>query len=93
MLVGDGRGQEGDGQDDDAGDGEEDDAEVQVVDSTYDGGTAAGVGAAAGPVDKLGDHPGQADRQADHQAVEGPLRRGTEGTEEEGEAGGRRSAG
>lgn len=75
MLVGDRGGQEGDAQDDDAGDGEEDDAEVKVVDSTDDGGTAAGVGAAAGSVNKLGDHPGQTDGQPNHEAVKCTLRK------------------
>lgn len=75
MLVGDRGGQEGDAQDDDAGDAEEDDAEVKVVDSADDGGTAAGVDAAASSVNKLGDHPGQADGQPNHEAVKRTLRK------------------
>lgn len=58
MLVRDRRGQEGDTQGDNTGDAEQDDAEVKVVDSTYDGGTVTGTSAAAGSINKLGDHPG-----------------------------------
>lgn len=79
MLVRDGRGHEGDTQDDDAGDGEQDDAEVKVVDSTDDGRTVAGVNAAAGSENKLGDHPGQTDCQPNHEAVKCTLKERKEG--------------
>lgn len=69
MLVVDGFGHERHRQDDDAGDNEEDDGEVEVVDATDDCGTVTGLNAAAGPIHKLSDHPGDADEQADHQAV------------------------
>lgn len=74
MLVRDGGGHEGDTQDDDAGDSEQDDAEVKVVDATDDGRTVTGVNAAAGSINKLGDHPGQADGQPDHEAVKSTLK-------------------
>lgn len=74
MLVRDGGGHEGDTQDDDAGDSEQDDAEVKVVDATDDGWTVTGTDAAAGPINKLGDHPGQTDGQPDHEAVKGTLK-------------------
>lgn len=73
MLVGDGLGHEGDSQDDEAGGDEQDDREVEVVDAADDGGTVAGLGAAARPVGELGDHSGEADEQADDQAPESPL--------------------
>lgn len=60
MLVINGLGHEGDSQYDDAGNHKEENAEVEVVDSTYDGGTATGIDAAACPIDKLSDHPGEA---------------------------------
>lgn len=74
MLVRDWRGQEGDAHDGDTGDTKQDDAEVQEVDSTYDGGTVTGVSAAAGSINKLGDHPGQTDRQPNHEAIKCTLR-------------------
>lgn len=83
MLVGDGGGHEGDHQDDDTGDTEQDDAEVKVVDSADDGGTVTGIGAAAGSVNELGDHPGQADGQPDHQAVKSALKEREEGQKTE----------
>lgn len=73
MLVGDGLGHKGDSQDDEAGGDEQNDGEVEVVDTADDGGTGAGLGAAARPVDELGDHSGEADAQADDQAPECPL--------------------
>lgn len=74
MLVRDGGGHEGDAQDDDAGDSEQDDAEVKVVDATDDGWTVTGINAAAGSINKLGDHPGQTDGQADREAVKCTLK-------------------
>lgn len=68
MLVRDGFGHERDSQDDDTGGDEQDDGEVEVVDAAYDGGTVAGDGAAARPVDKLCDHSGEADQEAEHEA-------------------------
>ncbi|TNN71348.1 hypothetical protein EYF80_018426 [Liparis tanakae] len=66
VLVVDGFGHERDSQDDDTGDNEQDDGEVEVVDSTDDGGTVTGVNAAACPKSKLSNHPGQADKKADY---------------------------
>lgn len=74
MLVWDWRRQDGDTQDDDTGDGEQDDAEVKVMDSTYDGGTVTGICATAGSINKLGDHPGQTNRQPNHEAIKCTLR-------------------
>lgn len=73
MLVGDGLGHKGNSQDDEAGRDEQDDGEVEVVDAADDGGTAAGLSAAARPVGELSDHSGEADTQADDQAPESPL--------------------
>lgn len=76
MLVVDGFGHERDSQDDDTGDSKQDDGEVEVVDSTNDGGTVTGVNTAAGPISKLSHHPGQADKQANHEAIKCTLRKG-----------------
>lgn len=73
MLVGNGFGHERDSQDDDTGDSKQDDGEVEVVDSTYDGGTVRGVNTAARPVSKFSNHPRQAYRQADHEPIERTL--------------------
>lgn len=70
MLVWDGFGHERDSQDDDTGDSKQDYGEVEVVDSTYDGGTVRGVHTAARPISKLSNHPRQAYRQANHEAIE-----------------------
>lgn len=43
------------------------------MDAADDGGTVAGLGAAARPVGELSDHSGEADEQADDQAPESPL--------------------
>lgn len=75
MLVVDGFGHERDSQDDDTGDDKQDDGEVEVVDSTYDGGTVTGIDTAACPISKLGYHPGQADQQSDGEAVKCTLRK------------------
>lgn len=75
MLVWDGFGHERDSQDDDAGHSEQDDGEVEVVDSTYDGGTVRGVNTAARPISKFSNHPRQAYRQADHEAIERTLKK------------------
>lgn len=61
MLVLNGFGHERDSHDDDTGDNKQDDGEVEVVDSTYDGGTVTGANAAACPINKLCNHPGEAD--------------------------------
>lgn len=76
MLVIDGFGHERDGQDEDAGENKQDDAEVEIVDSTYDGGAVAGAVTAACPINKFSNHPGQADGQANHEAVKSTLRKG-----------------
>jgi len=75
MLVVNGFGHQRDSQDDDTGDNKQDDGEVEVVDSTDDGGTVTGVNAAACPKGKLSNHPGQADKKADCEAVECTLRK------------------
>lgn len=75
MLVGDGFGHERDSQDDDTGDNKQDDGEVEVVDSTYNGGTVTGVNTASCPISKLGNHPGQAYSQANHEAVKCTLKK------------------
>lgn len=62
MLVRDGFGHVWDSHDDDAGGDKEDDGEIEVVDSTYDGRTFTGTNAAACAIDKLSNHPGQADQ-------------------------------
>lgn len=69
MYVVDGFGHERDSQDDDTGGDKQDDGEVEVVDATYDGGTVAGFGAAACPVDELCDHSGEANQEANHEAA------------------------
>lgn len=76
MLVIDGFGHERDSQDDDAGDNEQDDGEVEVVNTTYDCGTVGGLNAAACPVRKLSNHPGEADKQADNQSTKCTLGEG-----------------
>lgn len=75
MLVGDGFGHERDSQDDYTGDNKQDDGEVEVVDSTYNGGTVTGVNTASCPISKLGNHPGQAYSQANHEAVKCTLKK------------------
>lgn len=75
MLVRDGLGHEGDSKDNEAGGDEQDDGEVEVVDATDDGGTVAGLGAAARPIGELCDHSGEADAQADDEAPECSLQR------------------
>lgn len=74
MLVVDGFGHERDCQDDDTGGDEQDDGEVEVVDAAYDGGTVAGVGAAARPVGELCDHSGEANGEANHEAAKCTLK-------------------
>lgn len=69
VLVWDGFGHERDSQDDDTGDSEQDDGEVEVVDSTYDGGAVRRVNTAARPISKFSNHPGQAYRQTNHEAI------------------------
>jgi hypothetical protein len=66
VFVVDRLGCQGDSHDEDAGDDEEDDGEVEVVHATDDFGTVAGLGAGSRPEGELGDHPGEADGQADH---------------------------
>lgn len=75
MLVIDGFGHERDSHDDDAGYSKQDHGEVEVVDSTYDGGTVAGLNTAARPVSELSYHPGQADKQANDEAIKCTLRK------------------
>lgn len=75
VLVGDRFGHKRDAQDDDTGDNKQDDGEVEVVDSTYDGGTVTGLNTAACPISKLSNHPGQADTQANHEAPKSTLRK------------------
>lgn len=75
MLVFNGFGHERNSQDDEAGDNKQNDGEVEVVDTTYDGGTGTGANTAACPVSKLSYHPGQADTQADSEAKKGSLRK------------------
>ena len=75
VFVCDGFCHERNAQDDDTGHHKQDDGEVEVVDSAYDGGTVAGVYAAACAVRKLGYHPGQADEQANGEAVKRTLRK------------------
>lgn len=74
MLVVDGFGHERDSQDDDTGGDEQDDGKVEVVDATYDGGTVAGVGAAARPVGELCDHSAEANQEANHEAAKCTLK-------------------
>lgn len=45
------------------------------MDSTYDGGTVAGVDTASCPVNKFSYHPGQADQQANSEAIKCTLRK------------------
>lgn len=73
VLVCDGFGHERDSQDEEDRDDKQDDGEVQVVDSTYDGGAVGGINAAACAVSELSNHPGQAYNQANHQAIKGTL--------------------
>lgn len=61
MLVFDGFGHKRDSHDEDTGDNKQNDGEVEVVDSTYDGGTFTGFNAAACPKSKLCNHSGEAD--------------------------------
>lgn len=75
MLVRNGFCHERHSKDDDTGDDKQNDGEVEVVDSTYDGGAFTGANTAARPECKLGDHPGQADSQSDHESTERTLRK------------------
>lgn len=75
MLVVDGFGHERHWQDDDTGDNKQDDGKVEVVNSTYDGGTVTGVNTAACPIRKLSNHPGQTDKKANYESVKCTLRK------------------
>ena len=75
MLVVDWFGDERDSQDDDTGDDKQDDGKVEIVNSTYDGGTVTGVNTATCPISKLSNHPGQAYKQANHEAIKRTLRK------------------
>ena len=73
VLVLNGLGAEGDGHDDDDRDGKEDDGEVQVVHTTDDRGAAAGLHAAPGAVNKLGDHTRHPNQKSYDQSPKGSL--------------------
>lgn len=75
MLVFNGFAHERNSQDDEAGDNKQNDGEVEVVDTTYDGGTVTRINTAACPESKLGYHPGQPDTQADSEAIKRSLRK------------------
>lgn len=75
MLVFNGFGHKRNSQDDEAGDNKQNDGEVEVVDTTYDGGTVTGANTAACPESKLSYHPGQPDTQADSEAIKCSLRK------------------
>lgn len=75
MFVRDGFGHERSPQDDDTAHDKQDDAKVEVVDSTYDGGTVAGGVTAACAVSKLCYHPGQANGEANQKSPKSSLQR------------------
>lgn len=73
MHIWNGLGEEGDDQDDDDGNDKEDDGKVQVVHTTDNCGTVAGLHAAPGSIGKLGNHTGQPNHTSYDQSPKGSL--------------------
>lgn len=73
MFVIDGFGHERHCQNDDAGDDKQEDPKVKVVNATYDSGTVTGGSTATCPINKLSNHPNQANNQSNNQSKKGPL--------------------
>lgn len=74
MLVSNRFGHERYCQNDDTGDGEQDDGEIEVVNATYDGGTVTRGSTGPRSISKLSDHPAQANKQSNNEAIKGTLR-------------------
>ena len=73
MYIGNGLGEEGDDQGDDDRNDKEDDGKVQVVHTTDDCGTVAGLHAGPSSIGKFSQHTGNPDQKSYDQCPKGSL--------------------